>query len=85
MQVAQDKDLFKLGLALYGCVIGTEFSIAVGVTFKESIHMLYLFVPKLFRPRGKAYQDISDVLDIKFLIMMQRVGDAAELARKMVD
>ncbi|THU83077.1 hypothetical protein K435DRAFT_734270, partial [Dendrothele bispora CBS 962.96] len=99
MQAAQDKDLFKLGLALYECVIRTEFSIPdgyfqgedprTGRVEKVDIGLPFQNYPdalpvcaKLFRTRGKAYQDKADVLDIKFLIMRQRVGDAAELARK---
>lgn len=101
-QVAQDHDLYSLGLKLGDLILKTEFSIADGmfevedpVTGRRSVEDLGLpfklwgdalpHCAKAIRKRNKpSEEDIADILDIKHMIMRQRISDAATFAKKSI-
>ncbi|KAF8899811.1 hypothetical protein CPB84DRAFT_1780041 [Gymnopilus junonius] len=103
MQVAQDHDLYGLGLKLGDLILRTEFSIADGmfevedpVTGRHSVEDFGLpfklwgdalpHCAKAIRRRNKPgeEQDMADILDIKFMIMRQRISDAVAFAKKSI-
>ncbi|PPQ66949.1 hypothetical protein CVT26_009980 [Gymnopilus dilepis] len=102
MQVAEDHDMYALGLKLGNIILTTEFSISdgmfevedprtgrrsvddMGLPFKRWGDALPHCARAIRRMNKPDEQDIADILDIKHMIMRQRIPDAVAFAKKAI-
>ncbi|KDR72533.1 hypothetical protein GALMADRAFT_101649 [Galerina marginata CBS 339.88] len=92
---AQNRDLYALGLKQASLVVQTEYSITAGAFEDHADHVDMPFVSwtdslpftaKAIREKGKPDErDLADILDMKYLVISQRLPEALEMAKKGIE